>query len=244
MEAKLDYLESPECSIQERVDAARCALQESRLQTAWQIMFWTLKAKNWVYSMCDDNKDMYQMLLQASPLPNVSYFPCKAKWLKPKNYGPSILCDIAQTMFATLKAHKWYIPEYEVEFGFSGWLKSYVTVHVENIRGPGFLLGFSGAQGHVEDDFERNDTSGFSFIYMDGKFMHFYEDRSSPSMCIYDGFDWHAELRTINSSIFIARNHWKKLTREDAYAGDWEAEMKTKLFLHLKHMREKVQTTL
>ncbi len=140
--------------------------------------------------------------------------------LKPSNYGcvPSTLNHMAVKLWGILKENDWNIPDIEVLFDAYGRSPrsdkhALLLRKVEGIRGTDFFIGFSGIQGRVREEWNLNNTAGFSFIAISNFCMTFFEDGSGPTIYKYNGADWPEQISKINSPHFsgYGEDYWEEV---------------------------------
>ncbi len=109
--------------------------------------------------------------IESIPYPVKVLKPIPGKGVVPKPYIALefLVSDIVQV----LEQNQWKpIDSIQYLFEFCGWTTKYFTLYLEEIRGPDFIIGFTGNQGAIDNDWIY-DTAGFNVLVVKGLAIRF-----------------------------------------------------------------------
>ncbi len=152
--------------------------QVPTLAEEWQCFFRD-KSNEWI--QCPSSNPHLQQLIHRTMMANqISSIPYPVKVFKPilgKRVVPETYIALellVSDIFKVLEWNQWKpIDSIQYLFELSGWKNQYFVLHVEEIRGPDFIIGFTGNQGENHDG--RYDMAGFNVLVVDGLAIRFNE---------------------------------------------------------------------
>jgi len=172
--------------------------------------------ERWRNNSIDDQTLLRDWAVSAE-FPNFNVIPCQAEWLEPKEYGVSLLCNIARKIFNVFKRNRWDIPGCKVVFGCYGWRDTFITIKVHQIQGSNFILRYDGDQ---EED--RNGRAGLGFVMVPNVALRLY----SNNIYKYNGINWKEEISNVALYWYQGHNNKEWETTKSTERIQWEQHAK------------------